>query len=443
MNPSTSRIPIPEPGALSREMAGQLLEFLTPLLVQLDARLDVRLVRTFAATLASVVRQRERSLSWLVSELGERLTDGAHAPAGVKRVWRLLRCPRWEPRLIDTWLVDQATESIERAQRRDGLAFAVLDGSVVEKPAARVLDGLSKQRSALARRLQRAGGGPPPPIPTLVPGFGWIGVVVTGLSGSFILARMHWFSPTVAEGAERQRTAERTAVLPFLLLWAQQLIWLGDRGFGNAPFLSEGLGRARFVARWRQDYPLRDRTTDVVAAASSLSRRLRSRWTEQITDPWSQQTWTMGLVSLAVSLPDDARPLWLVVARRKGKNQTLWLVTTEDASTQAGARLILHAYGRRWQVEWAFRFGKSDLGIASVRVESWLYREKLWRLAMLVHAFLLTLLVLLDPTARARLLRWCHRTGYRARAAIAPLYRLHHALANLWNSHPPSLAWSL
>jgi hypothetical protein len=424
-------------------MARQLLTFVGPLVVQLDARMDARLVRTLVATLASLVRQRERSLSLLLTELGERLTDGAHAPAGVKRIWRLLRSPRWAPGLIDTWLVDQATAAIARAQAREGIAFAVLDGSVVEKPAARVLDGLSKHRSAVARRLQRAGGGPPPKTPTLVPGFGWVSIVVTGLSGSLTLARLHWFSPTLAVGARRQRDAERTTILPFLLLWAHQVVWLVDRGFGHAAFLSEVLGGARFVARWRKDYPLRERTTQVVAAASALSRRWRSRWTEQITDPQSNQTWTLGLVSLPVSLPADDRALWLVVARRKGTNQTLWLLTTEDASTQAGARLVLRAYGRRWQVEWAFRFGKSELGIASVRVVSMLYRDKLWRLAALVHAFLLHLLVLLDPTERERLLRWCHRTGQRARAAIAPLYRMHHALATLWNSHPPSLAWSL
>jgi hypothetical protein len=224
MNPTMARIPIPEPEALGQEMAGQLLGFLALLLVQLDARLDVRLVRTFVGAIAGVVRQRERSLSLLLTELGERLTDGAHAPAGVKRLWRLRHRPRWEPGVIDTWLVDQATAAVARAQARDGVAFAVLDDSVVEKPAARLLDGLSKQRSAVARRLPRASGGPPPPIPTHGPGFGWVARIGTGRSGSLTLARMHWFSPTVAEGAERQRDAERTTVLPFLMMGAQQVI---------------------------------------------------------------------------------------------------------------------------------------------------------------------------------------------------------------------------
>lgn len=443
MYPSTSGVPIPEPAALSQEMTQRLQAFLAPLLLLLDQRMDVRLVRTFAATVVNLVRQRNRGLSLLLTELGELLLDGAHAPAGVKRLGRLLASPNWQAPVVDTWLVDQATAAIAREEEHTQPAFAILDGSVVEKPAAKRLAGLTKVRSAQARRLQRAGGGPPPPRPALVPGFGWAAVVVTGLTGTLTLARLRWFSPTSPEGGQRQGEAERVTVLPFLLLWSQRVVWLVDRGFGNAAFLGAVFARVRFIARWRQDYHLRERTTGEVAKASVLSRRVRSQWTRQVWDPWTKQTWTLGIVSLPVALPEDERPLWLVVARRKGKNQTFWLLTTEDASTEQGATLVVQAYARRWQVEWAFRFQKSELGIGSVQVASWLYREKLWRIAALVHAFLLFLLVVLAPAGLAQVLRWCHRTGQRARAVSAPLYRLRHALANLWNKHPPSLAWSL
>jgi hypothetical protein len=439
MNGSTSRIPIPPAEGLSQEMAGHLQAFVGPWLGELDARLDRRLVHTFAEALGAIVRQRHTEVSLVLTELGELLTDGAHAPAGVKRLWRLLRCPKWQAEQVDTWLGEQAEAAVAQAEARDGVAFAVLDDSEVEKPAARALEGLTKVRSARARRLQRAGGAPPPKVPTLVPGFGWVAVVVTGRSGAYTRARMHWFSPRLAEGAERPREAEQTTLLPFLLLWGERVIWLVDRGFGTAAFLGQTFARARFVARWRPDYPLRDPTSGEVARASALSRRVRSRWTTQVGDPWTKQTWTVGLASLPVTLPEDDRPLWLVVARRKGKSQTLWLLTTEDAATAQGALRALHGYARRWQVEWAFRFAKSGLGIQSVRVQSWTYREKLWRLAALVHAFLLSLLVTLDDAARERLLRWCHRTGTRAREAIAPLYRLRHALGTLWEKHRPIL----
>lgn len=442
MNRTTPHPPIPEAAGMSREMASRLACFLAPLLSALDERLDVRLVRTLAATVVNLIRHRDRALSLVLTELGELLTDGAHAPAGVKRLWRLLHSPAWAAAQIDAWLLERADEAVERTRARDGVAYAVLDGSVVEKPEARQLEGLMRVRSAAAARLRRACGGPPAKPPTIVPGFGWVAVVLTGLAGSLTLARLAWYSPSApGEAAQRQREAERGIVTPLVERWAQRVIWLVDRGLGNGRFLGEAFAPARFIARWRKDYHLHDLTTGTVQGASALTRHQRSAWTTQVTDPQTSQFRTLGVASRPVTLPGDSRPLWLVVARRRGTKESLWLLTTEDASTRAGALGVVWAYARRWQVEWAFRFGKSELGVGSVRVASWAYRAKLWRLAALVHAFLLALLVVLDEAARARLLRWCHRTGRRAREAIAPLYRLRHALANLWNAHLPTLAW--
>src|SRR5260221_14425133 len=86
--------------------------------------MDVRLVRTLAATVVNLLGQRERTLSLLLTELGEALTDGAHAPAGVKRLWRLLHSPNWQPEQIDTWLADAAPAAVERPRARDGGACA-------------------------------------------------------------------------------------------------------------------------------------------------------------------------------------------------------------------------------------------------------------------------------------------------------------------------------
>lgn len=439
MDPTTERIAIPEAEGVSREMAERLDEFVRPWLDELDEGIDVRLVRTFAEALVALVRQRNARMSLVLTELGEMLAGGEHTPAGVKRLWRLLHCPKWQAEEVDSWLVDQAEAAVRRAEEQDGVALVALDGSEVEKPEARDLEGLSKVRSAQARRLQRSGGAPPPRAPTLVPGFGWVAAVVTGLGGPYTLARMHWFSPKLAQGAERQREAEQTTILPFLLLWGTRVLWLVDRGFATAAFLGQTLARVRFCARWRPDHALRDLARGIVAPAGQLTKPMRSRWTTQVWDPWTRQTWTVGIASLPVSLPDDDRPLWLVVARRKGKSPAMWLLTTEDASTEQGALFVVRAYARRWQVEWAFRFEKSGLGVESVRVQTWTAREKLWRLAELAHAFLLFLLVRLDPDAKERLLRWCHRTGRQARAAIAPLFRLRRALGNLWEVHPPAL----
>lgn len=244
MNPTTSRAPIPEAADVSQVMAQRLSAFLALLLRVLDSPVDVRLVRTFAATVVNLVRQRNPAISLLLAELGELLLEGARAPAGVKRVRRLLPSPNGQPEEIDTSLADQASAAIARVEARGAVAFGVLYGSGVEKQAAKQLEGLTKIRSALARRWPRASGGPPPPIPTIVPGFGWVAVVVTGLTGRLTVTRRHWFSPT-APDAQRPSEAERDTGLPFLLLWAHRVIWLVDRGLGSAAFLGEALARAR------------------------------------------------------------------------------------------------------------------------------------------------------------------------------------------------------
>jgi len=74
----------------------------------------------------------------------------------------------------------------------------------------------------------------------------------------------------------------------------------------------------------------------------------------------------------------------------KGKNQTFWLLTRRmpAPSRERSWSCRPTRAGGKWS---GVRFQKSALGIGSVQVESWLHREKLWRIAALVHAFLLFL----------------------------------------------------
>lgn len=95
---------------------------------------------------------------------------------------------------------------------------------------------------------------------------------------------------------------------------------------------------------------------------------------------------------------------------------------------------MVFAYARRWQIEMAFRFGKSELALQSPRLWFSHTRRKLLQMASLAHAFLLSLLRPEAKRLRDKLLeRFCHRTGKRSRETPAPLYRLRAALAYLWN----------
>lgn len=77
-----------------------LARFLAPLLMELDTRLDKRLVRTFLQTVAVILTFRDRVNGLLLSELGGYLDIPDKAPAGTERLSRLLHCVKWSAELI-------------------------------------------------------------------------------------------------------------------------------------------------------------------------------------------------------------------------------------------------------------------------------------------------------------------------------------------------------
>ena len=131
-------------------------------------------------------------------------------------------------------------------------------------------------------------------------------------------------------------------------------------------------------------------------------------------------------------------PLWLVISRPGHGREPWYLLTNEPVYTPDQAWKIILCYARRWQVEMALRFDKSELGFESLRVFSWEVRLRLFQILALVHAFLLQFLTPPFEELRTYLLgTWCHRTGKRSRESQAPLYRLRFALAFFWSRFPP------
>ena len=129
-----------------------------------------------------------------------------------------------------------------------------------------------------------------------------------------------------------------------------------------------------------------------------------------------------------------------MVVSRQGQGRAPWyLLTNQPVDSVDQAFLLIRAYARRWQIEMAWRFAKSDLAFESPRLWSWNNRLKLLLIATLAYAFLLSLLAPGFDSLRPLLLRhWCHRTGKRCRDASTPLYRLRSSLAFLWSYFPNS-----
>jgi len=173
-----------------------LAGFLRPLLVQLDAQIDRRLVRTFARTVDAILCFRNRPHGLLLSELGAYLLDPEHALAGTKRLSNLLRCSKWSSHLMEQYLWKQATDHLLELEAQEEEALLLWDESVLEKPESLANPDLGSVRSSKAHRLTRIKPGfyRPPSRPSFVPGFQWIGLALAGLSGVPTLAALHWWT---------------------------------------------------------------------------------------------------------------------------------------------------------------------------------------------------------------------------------------------------------
>jgi Transposase DDE domain len=138
-----------------------------------------------------------------------------------------------------------------------------------------------------------------------------------------------------------------------------------------------------------------------------------------------------GIIALPVQLPEDQRPLFLVVSRPGYGRKPWYLITTEPVFTAEQAWQIVFAYARRWQIEMSLRFTKSEMAFESPRLRNWESRLKFLLIASLAYAFLLTLLPNTDFLFHL-FSRYCHRTGKWSRDLSTPLYRLRLAISRLF-----------
>ncbi len=428
-------------GELQSEVLSQLCGlFLRPLFVDLHRLLDRRLVLTLYQLVLALLLHRHRPQSLLLSELGAGLASPALAPAGTKRLSRLLHSSRWTAEVILGFLWELAEQKCSALWRRHETPLVIWDESVLEKAESLHLEGLSPVRSTKAARLKRIKPGyfnPPGGRPIFVPGFHWLALLVAGRQGPPVLAHLRWW--TIRGPLAGSRSTERWQLLAELSQrWGPSVIHVWDQGYAGQPWLTLALGyHLRFVLRWRKAFPLYDALGQLRPAWQS-TRGKRSWGHRRIWDARRHCEREVGVVAVPVYDSALRFPLWLVVAR-PGRGQKPWyLITSEPIQCEEDAWRTVFIYARRWQVEMAIRFQKCELGAESPRVWSWEVRSKLLGVVALAYAFLLSLLDPLLEELRTRLLyRWCHRTGKRSREVSTPLYRLRLALSALWRTYPP------
>ncbi len=422
----------------STELEERLLAFLAPLLIALDDVLDKRLVRTFVRTIIAIISFRHGSNGLLLSELGSYILSPAQAPAGTKRLSNLLRSQRWTYKLIEQFLWQRGEARVAELKQAGAEALLIWDESVLEKAGRLKLEGLCSVRSSVARWLKRIKPGfySPPTAPIFVPGMQWVGVLVIGMQGAPEVAAMRWWT-TRGELATEKRCEEEKLLLACVRRWGRRVLHVWDRGFAGAPWLGIALAHnIRFVLRWQKGYKLVD-AQGHKRKAWQICRGKRSVAQVPIWDSQRKMPRHIGIYFTPVAHPDYPEiPLWLVVSRQGPGRPPWYLLTNHPIVTARQAWHFIRAYARRWQIEMAWRYAKSELAMESPRLWSWGNRLKLLLIATLAYAFLLSLLT--PEELRLWLLKhWCPRTGKRCRDASTPLYRLPSALSRLWLAYPP------
>jgi hypothetical protein len=417
----------------------QLVKLLWPVLVGLKQKLDRRLVSTFLGLIMAIIMHRHRNNGLLLSELGGYLLGAEHCRAGTKRISNLVHNERWEARLIEDYFWQAGTQRVEELWGQGERPLVIWDESVLEKSESLQAKGLCAVRSTKAMRLKRIKPGffnPPGGRPIFVPGFHWLKILVVGQKGSPTLAHMRWWSTRGAQ-ASQKRTEEREVLAHIDGLWGKEVLHIWDRGFAGNPWLTQAfLHGARFVLRWPKNYYLLDEQ-EQLRKPGQISKGKRSWEHRLLWDARRRCYRQTGIIAFPMADPTHHQPLWLVVARRKGQSPWYLLTNQPAHSPQLAWQLVL-AYARRWQVEMAIRYNKSELAFESPRVFQWPSRHKLLLIASLAYAFLLSLLApTLDTLCSWLLLTFCHRTGKRSRETPAPLYRLRFALSLLWLTQPP------
>jgi hypothetical protein len=426
----------------SRLLADGCYTFVKALLVELYQVLDRRLVVTCLALIEALVVHRQRQQGLLLSELGAYLASPAHAPAGTKRISRLIHAPAWSVEWVLRFLWQRADETVQRLAQQAETVLCLWDESVLEKPESLALGGLSPVRSRKAARLKRIKPGfynPPGGRPIFVPGWNWLAVLVCGLRGPVTLATVRWWATRGPQTSDK-RTEEEAVLAETQRRWGWRLVHVWDRGFAGQPWLDAAFRQsARFVLRWPKRYTLLNLHGEK-RPAWQLTRGLRSWEHRLLWDARRRCERKTGVLAVPVYDGERHPNLWLVVAR-SGKGREPWyLLTNEPITCAADAWRVVFIYARRWQVEMAIRFNKCELGMESPRLRSWDSCRKLLGLLTVTYAFLLTLLAPALNALCTWLLRMgCHRTGQRGRDCSTPLYRLRLALATLWLAHPPPL----
>jgi hypothetical protein len=420
--------------------AGRYLSVYESALLRL---IDKRLVQTFFDVFVSIIIHRNKDKGLLLSELGRFICGVFHAAAGTKRLSNLLRCKYWSSENIEEEQFRSAKTYAEKHSTDGHRVLAFWDDSVVEKHESWKTEGLCAVRSSRAHRLTRIKPGyyKKPSSPICVPGYEWSAVLLGGLNLVPKIAKMEWWT---SKGLHRDCRANifYRMLKSFANDFGELVTHVLDRGYASEDTIEKMfLFKQKFILRWKGRNKLMDNKGEIknawriVKGKKGLDKRV-------VWDKERKQKVKLEIYYEAVKHPEliaeyPDNQLFIIVVRNKSipQQEPMYILTNEQIDTIGMAWEIFFSYIRRWDVEQAFRFNKSELGIQSIRLWFWENRKKMMAIVVLVYDFLLQLLRNWKTIVWAIINKYCKRTGKRLAKVRQPLYRFRSAcnvlLANL------------
>lgn len=398
----------------------------------LDAKIDNRLVKTFYKLFIAIIIFREKSKGLILSELGAYIIRPDKAPAGTKRISNLLRSSKWGAKIIDDFLFSKTQKRLKEFKDKNLRALFLWDDSRLEKPESWFSEGLCSVSSSKAKRLMKIKRGfyNPPSNRVCVPGYQWTGILVSALGQIPSVCQMSWWTT-------RGKFKEQGTNIMYRMLkkchqqFGRLVTHVLDRGYANARTLEWMFYFDQdFIVRWKSNHNLVT-VQGVTKKTHLISRSYRAKSSRLV---WDKERKKQKRVTIAFAkvfhpeFPDNE--LFIVIVRDKNNyNSPMYLLTSIKIETKQQAWEICFSYFHRWNIEQAFRFAKSELGMESARLWFFENRLKLLGIVTLVYDFMLSLIRNWRAWVGQFFRNWGHRTGNRYRKAAIPIYRLRAALA--------------
>ena len=419
------------------EFIEKAIDFVEPVMDCLNSKIDKRLTYTVFDTFMGMLSFRDRINSLVLSELGAYINGPKHAPAGTKRISNLLRDKNWTYEDIEQELLKKVKKRLSKEGEEGKQWLMHWDDSIIEKAESWKLEGLCPVFSSKASRITRIKPGYYKKYGRIcVPGFEWSAGVISSLCDPPTIGIMKWWT---TKGKNRD---SRSNVLYKMLRQSSELIketqaevWhVFDRGYANKTTLDYLINhfQQQFIIRWKSNLLLvNSKGESKNTFKHSIGKKATS--TRKVWDKERKQLKKVSILYLPVYDPViNEKQLYLVIARDKQKGRKpIYLLADVPIDTNGMAWAILRSYMKRWDVEQVFRFGKTAMGIESLRLWFWENRLKLLMLVTLVMAFVLTLFDTAKKFSWRLIKTWVPRTGNRQKKTFLPIYRLRLAISQL------------